>query len=656
MTKTAAYGSWESPISAEMLGSAAVKLGQTFIDAEHVYWIESRPTEKGRSVLVASDLNGKQVDLSLAEFNVRSGAHEYGGGAAIVCGKEIFFSNFSDHRIYKQEIGKQQAQALTKAGPYRYADFCFDPKRNRLIVVKEDHSLEGEEPLNSLDVVSLKGDSEAEMLLAGSDFFSSPRISPDGRLLAWITWNHPNMPWDETKLWTGNLGNDGSLSNIQQVAGGKGESVLQPEWGPDNTLYFVSDANNGWWNLHASFSGLVEPLLEMEAEFAYPHWIFGLSNYAVQSANKLICSYCQDGVWKLAEFNTDTRELKEISTPYQDLSYVRCHENRVLVRGGAPDRYAEIAVLDLADHSWKTIRKSNESTLDSSFFSAAVPIEFPTKDGNTGHAFYYAAKNPGYQAPEGTLPALIVKSHGGPTAACSSNLDLGIQFWTSRGFSVVDVNYGGSTGYGKKYRQRLNGQWGIVDVDDCVSAVEYLVQSKKVDGRRVAITGGSAGGYTTLCALAFRGTHFAAGASYYGVSDLEMLATDTHKFESRYLDSLVGPYPARKDLYEQRSPLLHAANIICPVIFFQGLEDKVVPPSQSESMYEALKKKHLPVAYLTFEGEQHGFRQAETIKRSLQSELSFYCRVFGISRSDMEQSLKIDNADKLPADGVAAAR
>jgi dipeptidyl aminopeptidase/acylaminoacyl peptidase len=339
--------------------------------------------------------------------------------------------------------------------------------------------------------------------------------------------------------------------------------------------------------------------------------------------------------------------LKEISTPYQDISNVRCHAERVVLRGGAPDRFAEIAALDLANNSWKVIRKSNECKVDSSYFSVATPIEFPTKDGNTGHAFYYAAKNPDYMAAEGTLPPLLVKSHGGPTAMCSSTLEMSIQFWTSRGFSVVDVNYGGSTGYGKKYRERLNGQWGIVDVDDCVSAVEYLVQSKKVDGKHVAITGGSAGGYTTLCALAFRGNHFAAGASYYGVSDLEVLATDTHKFESRYLDSLVGPYPARKDLYEQRSPLLHAANISCPVIFFQGLEDKVVPPSQSEAMYEALKKKHLPVAYLTFPGEQHGFRQAETIKKSLQSELSFYCKVFGIDRADMDQSLPIENADKL---------
>lgn len=657
MTKTAAYGSWDSPISAEMLGSAGVKLGQTYIDADHVYWVESRPAEKGRSVLVASDMHGKQFDVTPADYNVRSGVHEYGGGVAIVAGKDVYFSNFSDHRIYHQEIGKQKAQAVSKAGPYRYADFCLDVKRNRLIVVKEDHSMEGAEPLNSLDFVSLNGESEAEMLLAGSDFFSSPRISPDGRLLAWITWNHPNMPWDETKLWTGNLGNDGSLSNVQQVAGGKGESVLQPEWGPDGALYFVSD-RNGWWNLCASYSGLVEPLLEFEAEFAYPHWIFGLSNYAVHSASKLVCSYCQDGVWKLAEFNPETRELKEISTPYQDISYVRCFGDRVVVRGGSPDRFAEIAVLDLSSGKWNLIRKSNECKINQSYFSAAQPIEFPTKDGNIGHAFFYPAKNPDHSAPDASLPPLLVKSHGGPTSACSSTLELGIQYWTTRGFSVVDVNYGGSTGYGKKYRQRLNGQWGIVDVDDCVSAVDYLVKSKKVDPKHVAITGGSAGGYTTLCALAFRGEHFAAGASYYGVSDLEVLATDTHKFESKYLDSLVGPYPARKDLYDQRSPLMHAANISCPVIFFQGLDDKVVPPSQSESMYEALKKKHLPVAYLTFEGEQHGFRQSATIKKCLQSELSFYCRVFGISRSDMDNELKIENADKLSVttDGVGATR
>lgn len=647
--KTAAYGSWLSPISAEMLSSSELVLGQTFIQADKVYWIERRAAEKGRSVLVCADVDGSnQHDVTAAQYNIRNAVHEYGGGSAIVTDSAAYFSHFGDHRVYKQDLASNAVSVVSKEGPSKFADFCLDAKRNRLILIREDHSEPGAEPLNSLDILGLDGPAEPDMLLAGSDFFSSPRISPDGRLLAWLTWSHPNMPWDETKLWTGNLGNDGSLSNIQLVAGGKNESVTQPEWGPDGTLYFVSD-RNGWWNLCASYSGLVEPLLEMEAEFAGPQWIFGLSNYAVHSNSKIICSYNRAGVWQLAELDTETRELKNIDTPYQEISYVRCAGDKVVLRGGAADRFAEIALLDLVSKELTVLKRSSDCALSSDYFSNAETIEFPAKGGGNSHAFYYPAKNPEYSAPDGTLPPLIVMSHGGPTSACVSTLDLEIQYWTTRGFSVVDVNYGGSTGYGRAYRERLNGTWGIVDVDDCVSAVHYLAAQKKVDPAKVAITGGSAGGYTTLCALAFQGENFGAGASYYGVSDPTSLAQDTHKFESRYMDRLIGPYPAAKQLYEDRSPLVHAKNISCPAIFFQGLEDKVVPPSQSEAMVNALKANGIPVAYLTFEGEQHGFRQALTIKTCLESELAFYCRIFGIDRGDLSAQFKIENADKLPS-------
>lgn len=647
--RNAPYGSWHSPISAEMLAGSAIKLSQTFIDSNRAYWIESRAAEKGRSVIVSSDFSGANLEeITTPEYNVRSAVHEYGGGQAIIEKGNVFFSHFGDHNVYMQALGQKKATPLSREKNSRYADFCLDEKRNRLILVREEHYGPGEEPLNFLDVLGLDGKTEAGMLLAGSDFFSSPRVSPDGKLLAWLTWSHPNMPWDETKLWTGNLGNDGSLSNIQHVAGGNGESVTQPEWGPDGTLYFVSD-RNGWWNLHASYSGLVEPLIEMEAEFASPQWVFGLSNYAVQSATKIICSYNKSGFWRLASFDNDARTLTDIETPYQDLSYLRTNGEKLVFRGGAPDRFAEIACMDLASGKISVLKKSNSCDIDSKYFSAAQAIEFPSKDGGTSHAFFYPAKNPDYEATPGSLPPLVVKSHGGPTSACSSTLELSIQYWTSRGFSVVDVNYGGSTGYGRKYRERLNGTWGIVDVDDCVSAVEYLKKEGKIDPTKTAITGGSAGGYTTLCALAFRSGSFAAGACYYGVSDLTLLAQDTHKFESRYLDRLVGPYPARKDLYEARSPLNHASNISCPVIFFQGLDDKVVPPSQSELMLKALKNKGLPVAYLSFEGEQHGFRKADTIKACLESELGFFCQVFGIPRDDNPPSLKIENSEKLMA-------
>ena len=672
--KVSPFGSWQSPISAEMVGSSALGLGDVIVDGDTIYWLESRPAEKGRTVLVCLDKSGKARDVTGAEFNIRNAVHEMGGAAAIISDGHVYFSNYSDHRVYKQTLSGSQddagsmdgrsgadplslallmvpnpAQALSKPGPYRYADFCHDKKRNRLILVKEDHSEPGMEPLNTLDVLPLDGEHEAEMLLAGSDFFSTPRVSPDGRLLCWLTWSHPNMPWQETKLWTGNLGNDGSLSNMQLVAGGKGESVTQPRWGEDGTLYFVSDKGNGWWNLHASYSGLVEPLVEMEAEFCEPPWVFGMSSYALLSNNTIVCSYTQNGSWKLAAFSIDTREFKPLETPYTNFRSVQGAGDLCAFVAGAADRFPEIASLDIKSGKRTVLKKSSEVELDSGYLSIAQSIEFPTENGKTAYAFFYPAKNKDFNAPANTLPPTVVYSHGGPTGATSDNLDLGVQFWTSRGFSIVDVNYGGSTGFGREYRERLNGgNWGIVDVDDCANVVKYLAKSGLIDENRVAISGGSAGGYTTLSALAFKKV-FKAGASYYGVSDLEGLVKDTHKFESRYLDSLIGPYPARKDIYEQRSPVLHADKIICPVIFFQGLEDKIVPPSQSEAMVNALRKKGLPVAYLTFEGEQHGFRRSETNQKCLNAELTFFCKVFAISRDDTDNSFPIENEDKLLA-------
>lgn len=651
--KVSEYGTWHSPITAEMVSSSELRLGLTFVYNNRFYWSERRPSDKGRTAIVGSEIDGKTFDVTPAGTDVRNAVHEYGGGSAIITDDILYYSNFADHRIYRLDLdaasgkAKGDPKAITKAGPYRYADFCYDKKRNRLIVVKEDHSEPGLEPLNFLDVLPAEGEHESEMLLAGSDFFSSPRISPDGRLLAWITWNHPNMPWDESKLWTGNLGGDGSLSNMQCVAGGNGESVTQPEWGPDGTLYFVSD-KSGWWNLHASYSGLVEPLVEMNAEFCTPPWVFGIANYAVLPNNNIICSYTQNGRWYLAEFDNNTRQLAPIDLPYHDYSQLRAAGDYVIFLGGAPDRFPEIVALNVATKQTTVLKRSSDFNMDEGYLSKAIPIEFPTEKGLTAYAVFYPAKNKDFEAPADTMPPLIVHSHGGPTGACGTNLSLGMQYWTTRGFSVVDVNYGGSTGYGKAYRERLNDNWGIVDVDDCCNAAKFLAQSGKVDANKLAISGGSAGGYTTLCAIAFRKT-FKAGASYYGVSDLEGLAKDTHKFESRYLDKLIGPYPAKKSLYEERSPALHADKISCPVIFFQGLEDKVVPPSQSECMVNAMKKKGLPVSYITFEGEQHGFRRAENIQKSLIGELTFYCRVFGINRDDLDNSLKIDHEDKLMA-------
>jgi dipeptidyl aminopeptidase/acylaminoacyl peptidase len=490
--------------------------------------------------------------------------------------------------------------------------------------------------------VRLDGDPDGgTVLVSGNDFYASPRLSPDGTRLAWLTWNHPNMPWDGTELWVAEIAQDGSLTNAQKIAGGPAESIFQPEWSPDSALYFVSD-RTGWWNLYRWRDGHVEALTDLEAEFGQPQWVFGMSTYAFVSEREVVCAYTQRGIWHLALLDTKTKKLQRLETPYTELSYVRATSDSVVFRGGSPTEMLSIVRLDLKTQRYEVLRRSSDLALDAGYISPAQPIEFPTEGGRTAHAFFYPPKNKDFQAPPGEKPPLLVLSHGGPTSATTSTLRLEIQFWTSRGFAVVDVNYGGSTGYGRAYRERLKGQWGVVDVDDCVNAAKYLAQQGLVDGERVAIRGGSAGGYTTLCALTFR-KFFKAGASYFGVSDLEALDRDTHKFESRYNRSLIGPYPEKRDLYRARSPIHFAEQISCPVIFFQGLEDRVVPPSQSELMVEALRKNKIPVAYIAFEGEQHGFRKAENIKRSLEAELYFYSKVFGFAIADPVEPVPIEN-------------
>ncbi|MDT4966782.1 MAG: hypothetical protein QOJ64_1519, partial [Acidobacteriota bacterium] len=508
------------------------------------------------------------------------------------------------------------------------------------IAVREDHTGPGE-AVNTLAAIDLKDGSKQRVLASGNDFYSSPRISPDGSRLAWLTWNHPNMPWDGTELWIAEFAEDGSLARSILVAGGVDESIFQPEWSLDGVLYFVSD-RSGWWNLYRRTEAGTEAVHEKEAEFGMPQWVFGMSAYAFESAERIVCAYIEKGSSRLATLDTKTGVLQPIETSYTDITSLRASRGRAVFRGGSPTVPASIVELDLETGSTKTLRRSNDLGLDPDFFSIPQAIEFPTENGQTAHAFFYPPRSKDHIAPEGELPPLLVKSHGGPTSASTTTLALGIQYWTSRGIGVLDVNYGGSTGYGREYRRRLNDTWGIVDVDDCANGARYLVERGLADASRLMITGGSAGGYTTLCALTFR-ERFKAGASHYGVSDCEALAKETHKFESRYLDRLIGPYPERADLYRERSPINYVDRLSCPVIFFQGLEDKVVLPNQAEMMVDALRAKGLPVAYVPFEGEQHGFRRAENIKRALDAEIYFYSRVFGFELADQIEPVPIEN-------------
>ncbi|MFN8656972.1 MAG: S9 family peptidase [Candidatus Obscuribacterales bacterium] len=635
--KEAPHGSWASPITSDVITQATVRLAQPAIDGDCSYWLEGRPYEKGRTVLVKRPHGGQSVDVTPEPFNVRTLAHEYGGGAYTVKHGVIYFISFSDQRIY--EIKNEKTRAVTAEGAYHYADICVDTARGRLICVREDHTVKGHEARTEIVSIDIESGKQS-VLLTGNDFYSSPGLSPDGKRLTWLTWSHPNMPWDESQVYVGDVDGDGTIKGARLVAGGKDESCFQPQWSPQGELFFISD-RTGFWNF---YRGDRSPLLVLErkTDFGIPQWIFGMSTYDFLNDGRILCAYGDDGVSKLAFLDGERGTLSAIDNQWQDFGNIRCASGKAIFLGGSSTLMPAVVEMDAGGTTFEVLRKSSPLEIDAGYISTAQPIKFPTEGGKEAYAFFYPPRNKDFSAPAGELPPLIVKSHGGPTSATSSTLSLGIQYWTSRGFAVVDVNYGGSTGFGREYRNRLYDSWGVVDVDDCVNAAKYLANQGKVDAKRMAITGGSAGGYTTLCALTFRDV-FQAGTSSYGVSDLEALAKDTHKFESRYLDRLVGPYPQAKDIYIARSPVNFAQKIKCPVLFLQGLEDKVVPPSQSETMVNALRKNGIPVAYIEFEGEQHGWRKAETIKRALDAELFFYGEIFGFKPAGALEPVKIDN-------------
>ena len=645
----AAYGSWESPVSTEMLTAGALRFDELDVDGDDLYWVESRPDEQGRYAAMRYSASGEISEVTTPDYSARTLVHEYGGGSFAVSNGVGYFSNFSDQRLYRRPVdGSEDPIPLTPEISVRYADATVDDGRGRLICVAEDHRRDGLEAENYLASIPTDGSAadadDITRLHEGFDFCSSPRLSPDGRRLAWICWNHPNMPWDATELWLAEVSTNGSLLSPRRIAGdAKGDvSIIEPQWGPDNTLYCVSDAS-GWWNLQRWESERLVPVLDTAAEFGLPQWEFSMSAYAVLDECCIGAQYSNADGREVGVVDLETGELRRLDSPFNSFgSFTVAVGGRIVTAAAGPDVGAAIVAIDSDTGEVETIRSSTGPDLDPSYISEAEAISYPTSGSRTSHAYYYPPRNPDFQAPDGDLPPLVTFIHGGPTSATVPGFNLGIQYWTTRGFAVVDVNYGGSTGYGTEYRRSLNGNWGIVDREDCEAAANYLVQRGDVDGSRLAIRGGSAGGYTTLCALTF-GDVFTAGASYYGVSDAAALAEDTHKFESRYLDSLIGPYPERAELYEQRSPIHAVDRLSCPIIFLQGLEDKIVPPNQAERMVDALRKKGLPVAYITFEGEQHGFRQAANIQRATEAELDFYGRIFGFSPAGNIKPVKIEN-------------
>ncbi|MXX32392.1 MAG: S9 family peptidase [Chloroflexi bacterium] len=645
----APYGSWESPVKTEMLTQGALRFDELDVDGDDLYWVESRPDERGRYAAMRYTASGELSEITTPGFSARTLVHEYGGGSLAVSNSVAYFSNFSDQRLYRRDVdGSGEPTPLTPEIAVRYADATVDDERGRLICVAEDHRREGLEAENYLASISTDGSaSDADditRLHEGFDFCSSPRLSPDGRRLAWICWNHPSMPWDATELWLAEVAASGSLLSPRRIAGdAKGNvSIIEPQWGPDGTLYCVSD-ESGWWNIQRWTGTELVSVLPMDAEFGQPQWEFSMSSYAVMDECCIVAQYGNEDGRRLGVIDVEEGELRELDTPFSTLGFFTAAVGpRAICAAAGPDVGAAIVAIDVDSGEIETLRASAAPDVDAAYFSQAEAITYPTAGGLVSHAYYYAPNNPDFAGPEDELPPLVTFIHGGPTSATNPGFALAIQFWTTRGFAVVDVNYRGSTGYGTAYRRQLNGNWGIADREDCEAAARYLVERGDVDPNRLAIRGGSAGGYTTLCALTF-GDVFTAGASYYGVSDAAALAEDTHKFESRYLDSLIGPYPERAELYEQRSPIHSVDRLSCPVIFLQGLEDKIVPPNQAERMVDALRKKGLPVAYIAFEGEQHGFRQAANIQRATEAELDFYGRIFGFSPAGEIEPVEIEN-------------
>jgi dipeptidyl aminopeptidase/acylaminoacyl peptidase len=622
-SKIGSYGVWNSPITSDLVVMESLTLSEPRVDGGRIYWTEGRPSEGGRMVIVTRSADGATRDLTPIGFDVRSRVHEYGGGSYQIADGFVYFVNFSDQQIYFHGPEASPCK-LTSNDNCRYADLQIDRRRNRLVAIREEHPLNGGEAINALVAIDLGTGAEV-ILHQGYDFYSSPALNPVGGSLAWLCWRHPHMPWISTCLMVAEFDQRGSLDNVRLVAGGPDESIFQPQWSPSGALYFVSDRTD-YWNIYRLGEAGIESVLQKEAEFGAPLWQFGMATYAFLSEIRLICAFTTDGEWRLACLDLEASVYDECPVAFASLSAVRAARGRILVRCATAGEMPSINLIDPA--TWEIAPLKFSMSPDRygrlrQYFSRPRPIKFPTDDNEIAYGFYYPPMNPDWSAPAAERPPLLVRSHGGPTSATNCGLNLAIQFWTSRGFGVVDVNYRGSAGYGRKYRAKLCGRWGVVDVADCIAAARFLTASGEADPGKLGIMGGSAGGYTTLCALTFHSV-FAIGASYYGVSDLAALASETHKFESRYTDWLIEPYRTDSVLYRDRSPIHFVEKLSAPMILFHGEEDRVVPLSQSEKIHAALRKQRIPTALIVFQGERHGFRRPENVRRALEAELLFY--------------------------------
>jgi dipeptidyl aminopeptidase/acylaminoacyl peptidase len=662
---TLPYGEWPSPITADVLATGARTFEQIAIDGADVYWVEVRPDEKGRYVVMRWLPSGGLEDVTPRGYSARTLVNSYGGGSMAVRERLVCFTNFAtadypdtkDQRLYRQEPGLLPVP-ITPRRNARYADCAIDTKRRLAYCVMEDSGAERHgQPVQTIVALDLEGRKLPLTIAEGADLYASPRLSPDGRQLCWISWDYPSMPWDGTELHVADLDVSGRPVAVRKIAGApagtiastlnpvlqealrfSGESIVDPKWAPDGTLYFVSDrlaaAGDCWWNIHRFVDGAVEPVTRKAAEFAAPPWRLGGSSYGFLSRNELLCTYTEGGRWKLVRVAVSTGRIVEVETPFTDIAHLHVGNGCAVFVGGSFTRPPAIVRYDLATGACEELRSSNPGLSPEALACFAEPeaIEFVTgpERRERAYAFYHAPSNPAARGPDGAKPPLLIFIHGGPTAAASDSVSLSIRYFTSRGFAVVDVNYRGSTGFGRAFRQRIYGSWGVVDVEDCVAAARTLIERGDVDRYRIASRGGSSGGYTTLALATFTDL-LASAASYYGISDLEMIARETDKLEARYAELLVGPYPLAQKEFKARSPLYHAERIGCPLILFQGLDDPVVPPKQAQVLIDDLMARKLPVAYEFYPGESHGFRIKANIVRSLEEELAFYGEMMGFS-------------------------
>ena len=640
--KRAPYGSWRSPISAEMVAATSQHwINQMYVDGEDLYILLRLPQEGGRSVVARVHRDGRSQAMTPAPFDSRTRVYEYGGSCFAVNGGEIYFSNFPDDRLYRHNPG-EPPRPITAEGDVRYADLVVDHRRNRLICIRETHTSAGE-PAHAIAAVDLDGDEFGTVLFDQADFVAFPVLSQDGGRLAWVAWNRPNMPFFSSSLWTADVDEDGSLTNLRQVVPEQEESITDPRWSPSGDLYFCSDRSD-WWNLYRLRDGEVTAVSPMAAELGNPYWNIGKTMYRFVTPSRVLAAYNQKGAWNLGQIDTETGQRREIETEFTFIVFVEVIGEDAFVVAASPHTPRTLFKVDLKSGRYICLASSVENSVPHNWFSPGSHISYPTANGLQAHGFYHAPHNPDFEAPAAELPPLMVIAHGGPTGSVKQALDLDVQYFTSRGFAVLELNYGGSVGYGRAYRNRLRGQWGVVDVDDAVNGARYLVEQGLVDGERTIVRGGSAGGYTTFAALAFR-DDFKAGSSHYGISDLEFWDQETHKFEAHYCQTLIGPYPEERARYLARSPLHRAHEISAPLLIFQGLDDKVVPPNQSRFVADALRARAVPVAHVEFEGEAHGFRRFETSVRTHQAELAFFGQVFGFEPADELPPLQIDNLE-----------